>query len=920
MIAFLLLSLFFHSFVDTVSLDGAWEMAYQPYEYSREVITLPQFEGKIVENAVPGYWEDLFDANDGYRIHPLYHKQSFPITVHAEDMTLPNIYGAFFYRRTVTLDRDGEAVLRFTGVRNQVHVWINGKFVAFRQGFSTPFELTVRDGILRKGENTIVMAVSNNPNLGYSDYVSGMTTRSVFGGTGGVEGHLELAFLRNDLGDVYVTTAADLKTFTVHVSGHTPYEWSIPGVGVGSTEGDLTLPTDGLRFWSPEDPFLYELTMKADGKEFRQKFGIRRLTAEGEKLFLNGKPIYLRGVTEHCYYPQTVHLSRDIEYYRMVCAKRKELGFNFVRLHTHILPEEFFQACDEAGLMVHVESPNYVDVPEYRSIVAFARRHPSAVIYCTGNETRIDLMAEAYLKEISDLVHSATDALFSPMSALRGLEYALYEGRDVIVPKPWPHNPERIDRVAQFSDLFTSYQLGAASYTPINSSYTTEVVDEWGDIYKRPRISHEICIQGTYVDFSTEDLYPKDSPILKIGMFEGLRNTLAEKGLLDRADLYYLNSCEWQRRCRKFCFEKVRSMKRTMGYDFLGDINTHGHTTGYSCGIMDEFYRMKPSESVENVLRYNSPAVLLNDLGSDVNFKSGQTKSVGISISNFADEAQGGVLTVKLCDERGKAVFTKTFDGVDAPLGEVTALARADVGFPSSRVPHKYLLKAEYAAGTVCASNEWEVYSFPEAPAVSPSNVKVVQDITEEELLAAMDRGERIVLFGLGPFQSQGAMSFDISLPGRSAGATATVIKAGHPALGNFPNDGFCGWQFRRLVEGAAPVMLESGVPFDPVIDVASAVKNPIRQSVLFEYSVGKGKLLVCTLKFSDNDPAAAYLKSRILSYASSGAFRPEESISPSQVSALISQKKISSVADTNRAYNVNDPSSLVRAGESSLR
>ena len=101
-----------------------------------------------------------------------------------------------------------------------MHVWVNGALAGFRAGFSTPFELEIPDGLLRAGKNEIVLAVSNNPNLGYCGaYVCGLTTRAVFGSTGGVNGRLELRFPKNGLGDVYVTTANDLKSFTVHVGG-----------------------------------------------------------------------------------------------------------------------------------------------------------------------------------------------------------------------------------------------------------------------------------------------------------------------------------------------------------------------------------------------------------------------------------------------------------------------------------------------------------------------------------------------------------------------------------------------------------------------------------------------------------------------------------------------------------------------------
>ena len=112
--------------------------------------------------------------------------------------------------------------------------------------------------------------------------------------------------------------------------------------------------------------------MLAPAGMFSQKFGLRRLVTDGERLLLNGKPTYLRGVTEHCYFPKTVHLPRDLDYYRMITRKRKELGFNFVRFHTFVPPVEYLEATDELGMLVHVETPNFVTEPEFAAIVAFA--------------------------------------------------------------------------------------------------------------------------------------------------------------------------------------------------------------------------------------------------------------------------------------------------------------------------------------------------------------------------------------------------------------------------------------------------------------------------------------------------------------------------------------------------------------------
>ena len=916
---------FEHVQYESRPLDGTWEMAYSPYEWESKVP--PVFKGVAVTNAVPGYWEDMVPRfrtagmTDAFRINPWFERQTLPIADYAMDTTLPDIYGTFFYRRRVMLDRTGPAVLSFEGVRNQVYAWVNGRFIASRQGFSTPFELDVPDGVLCKGENEIVLAVSNSRNLGYCDYVTGLTTRGLFRSTGGVNGHLELRYPLNDLHDVHVTTARDLKSFTVHVGGSAAYSYEIRTDGrvrrSGSGRGDLTLQTGDLELWSPERPVRHTLVLRTPQGMCEQTFGLRRLTAEGERLFLNGRPVYLRGVTEHCYFARTVHVPRDLAYYRMITAKRKALGFNFVRFHTFVPPVEYLQATDELGMLVQIESPNFVPEPEFEAIVAFARKHPSVVIYCTGNETRIDRLAEAYLEDVAKIVHDGTDALFSPMSALRGVEYALHQERDAVADAPFPHNAERIGRLSRFCDLWTSYQLGLTSYESLNSERSA-TLDRWGDAYcGRPRLSHEICIDSSYADLSLEALYPTNSPIVKTGLFAEVRRVLEEKGLLSRADLYFRNSCEWMRRIRKFTFEKLRAADRVAGYDFLGDINTHWHTFGYSVGLMDEFYRLKPGETIENVLRYNSAAVLLCDLGSDYNVTAGERKRIAFSVSNYDRAMTRPELLADLVDESGELVSGGCAALLDVPNGKVSALKTIDCRIPESDVPRKYLLRARLSDGTLTVANEWEIYAFPKAgPARegASSTVKVVSDISEQDLQEAMERGERVLLLGAGPFKSL-PTTYRIGMAGRCAGNFATVVKAGHPALEGLPHEGFCGWQFRRLMEGGAAVQLEAGVPFDPIVEIVSAAKCVIRQAGLFEYRIGKGRLLVCSFNFVGSDPAARWLRDRLVAYAASEAFAPAYSLAADELHAVITAPPLSGAADSNRARNSNDPSSDVRAG-----
>ncbi len=938
-----------HCIYDAVPLEGAWEMFYCSNAW--DSVECPLFKGVPISKAVPGFWENMVPAlraagmKDAFRINPAYERQTIPMTQWAKCTTLPNIYGCFLYRRAFTLEKlpRRPAFLAFDCVRNQVHAWVNGKFVAFRQGFSTPFELPIPTGVLREGENEIVLAVSNNPNKGYNGSdVSGLTTRGLMESTGGIDGRLELRFARNGIRDVYVTTARDLKTFTVHVGD----DGSVERVGVGKSsyeitngdekvlakgeaKGDFTLPTKGFSFWSPENPVRYTLTLTTPEGTCSQKFGIRRLVPDGERMRLNGELAYLRGVTEHCYFPETVQLPRDLTYYRMITAKRKELGFNFLRFHTFVPPDEYLEAMDELGIMVHIESPNFVPLEEYDAIIRFARRHPCVVAYCTGNETWIDETAEKYLESVAKLVHAETDSLFTPMSAMRNVEYMVRRGKDT-ADKPFLHVPSRMARLAAYSDYFTSYQLGAVSYNSLNGE-SAATVDAWGDAYcGKPRTMHEICIDGTFCDITLEKDYPKDSPITKEGVFSEVRRHLAERGLLDRAPAYVRNSSEWMRRIRKFTFEKVRASRRIVGYDYLGDIDSRWHTFGYSDGMMDEFYRLKHGETVENVRRYNSAAVLLCSLGSDFNFKAGEKKRVAFTISNFAGDAKEGVVKVSLVAcrneddshtegqrhrEGGECVWSDERKVRDVRNGEIAAVGEFEVPIPAVDKPVKYLLRASFAGGAVKAENEWEVYAFPEVGSRVPrdrSPCRVVSNISRDDLLAAMGRGERVLLLGKGPFKSL-RTSFRIGLAGRTSGHYATIIKPGHPALEGMPHEGFCGWQFRRLMQNGAAVQLEAGVPFDPIVEVAASDKYLIRQAMLFEYKVGEGRLLVCSFAFDAKDPAVAWVKARLEAYAASDAFNPKQSLTPDQLRAVIDAPLFSAEANKNVALNPDDPASYVK-------
>ncbi len=911
-----------------VNLNGDWYMQYlgkEPYESD----SIPEKKDEyLIESAIPAYWEDMMDKFRDCPMHtelyynPSYTLQRYPQTGYVPDMVLPNVLGSFMYRKSFNLslsDLVGEIVLYVGGVQNTLSVWINGKYAGRHEGFSSDFYIALDKAILQDGDNEIVLVVSNKYQKGYKGRpVSGLTNRAANECTGGIYGNVEIRCYPDGLKGVHVSTAKDLNTFTLSVIGANDQEKTIVikdgenllfAGKIEKGESEITLPTEGYEFWSTESPKLYSVVVTTQNQIIEKSFGLRRLAVadDGIHLILNGKPYFFKGVCEHTYFAKAVHPVKDVKYYRAVIRKLKSLGFNSLRFHTNVPMAEYMQAADELGMLIEVETPNNTTAEEWRDIVRYTREYTSVVMYSSGNEMIIDEDYIEHLRECAGIVHQNTDSLFSPMSAMRGIEYFSYG--DDKVDEPFPHNPVRLKALREFCDVFNTYSVGRTSYW--SEKGEASMLDERNAIYKKPLLSHEICIQGTYCDLSLKDRY-KGTRIGDTELFTSVEKHLQDKGLLDRAPLYYANSSKWQARLRKHCFETVRRANTFAGFDFLGDIDTHWHTFGYCVGMMNEFYEMKPGETERNVLRYNSDLVILADLPQSLNFSTGSKVSIPIVISNYSKEdISKATLNLRL-SVNGKVYLAKTVQLHDVKAGAITKACDFTFVMPKSDNPYKIMLGADFCGGEVFSENEWELYAFPKAKAIPSKKVLrekgvvIFENATYEELKKALDAGKSVVMFGTGPFVKINT-AFQMALAGRTEGHLATVI-ADHPLMDKFPHDGFCGWQFRNMLnEGYSTALDMTEIEFKPIIEIASSYKYARREALLFEYKIGKGKLIVCSMNLPESDLGAKYLKGEIINYATSDKFNPEITLNSEQFYKLTHAKPVVVIENTNEAFNAND-------------
>ena len=906
-----------------ISLAGDWKMDYlsdQPYTSTAEP-TLTK-GGYHVSRAVPGYWEDMCDEFRRTELHaklrynPLYTLQRYPQAGYVPDMCLPNPVGCFLYSKSFDLSEISEdAVLFFGGVQNRLSAWINGKFIGTHEGYSASFTLDVPADTLTVGENRITLAVSNNRLAGYMDRpVSGLTSRAACECTGGIYGDVELRLYSDGLYDMWVRSSDDLSSFTVYTDSETTTERTLiisdgdkelTRVTILPGESSVILPSDGLSTWSPTSPKLYRATVLSGESRLCCDFGLRRLASVGNRLYLNGKPYYFRGICEHCYHPITVHPTRDAKYYRAVVKRLKSLGFNSIRFHTYVPMEEYMTAADELGMLVEIETPNNTTYAEWCEIIRAARRHPSVLIASSGNEMVIDEDYIAHLSAVAEYLHAESDILLSPMSAMRGIEYHSYG--DTRVDDPFPHNPKRLTALSEFCDLYNSYSLGLTSYK--SESGDPDTMNLRHTVYDKPLLSHEICIHGTYCDLSLADRYA-GSRIGDTELFSSVKRHLADKGLLDRAPVYYRNSVGWQKLLRKSAFELVRLTDSLAGYDFLGDIDTHWHTFGYCVGMMNEFYELKIGETEANVRRYNSDTVLLVDPPRVANFASGAPISLPILASHYGDDLTAATLTVTLRDEH-RVYLRRRIACRDIKSGALTELYRLSLRAPRVEVPTELKLSVTLSGGNTDAENEWQLYVFPKPASVSDTalrrrGVTVAESMTADELIARLSRGERVVLLGGAPFPTVPA-SFQLSVAGRTTGHLATVIND-HPLTAAIPHDGFVGRQLGGLMNDASSAVLDlPSIPYEPIIEIASSYKNARREALLFEYAALGGRLLVCTLNLASGDPAAAWLRAELLNYAASDAFAPAIGLTAAELHKLLGITVTAEALNTNAALNKND-------------
>ncbi|MBQ8834996.1 MAG: glycoside hydrolase family 2 protein [Oscillospiraceae bacterium] len=315
--------------------------------------------------------------------------------------------GACWYIRELEKPvTDGEVYLEVNGAAMTAVIYLNGQKLAVHTGGFSAFRVNLTEHL--KAKNTLAISVDNSDN----DTVYPQKADFTF--YGGLyrnvnlivvpKKHFELDFcgtpgikvtptvdLEHKSAVVTVETWQNAEEVYITVDGQSKTVASVDGHAVAEFEIENVHLWDGL-----DDPYLY--TAKASltsGDVISTRFGCRQFEIDPQKGFiLNGRSYPLRGVSRHQDL-KDVGNALTLEHHRQDMAIIRELGANTLRLAHYQHAQEFYDLCDENGIIVWAEIP-YITMhmkngrantlSQMAELVVQNYNHPSIAVWGLSNE------------------------------------------------------------------------------------------------------------------------------------------------------------------------------------------------------------------------------------------------------------------------------------------------------------------------------------------------------------------------------------------------------------------------------------------------------------------------------------------------------------------------------------------------------
>ncbi|MBQ9874218.1 MAG: hypothetical protein IJM30_07120 [Thermoguttaceae bacterium] len=919
-----------------LNLDGVWEFALDPENvgetsawFSPDVSlpsdlpegSAPKEPGKIV---VPGIW----DAQ-GYGA--------------PTNKVKHNFVGKGWYKKAITVpadwDKNDSIYLTLGGISRSAKVWIDGEQVGEEVvGCIGAHEFNVSEFLKPGAKATIAIRVDSSQNWAIDPLLGAASLNDYLEiKWGGLWGHvwlesrpktrLDSIYIRTELEKGYLegstraiclldatildeakssdfSGALTLEIFDARGDSVATKYLPIKNLDLSTGEAVVALSVGiaDAKLWSPESPYLYEAraTFQPDGAKkdvCETRYGAREIKFDGNKILLNGEPYYLRGYGDDHIYPIEFSMPTDGAMYRERLEIIKSFGFNHCRHHSCVLPHEYYDACDEIGMLPNAEMllgypqqlPGEGDlwkrnVPagtdpkpaldtiksRWAQVVKEYRNHPSIFAWVGGNELCmlnwdrwLAMPLGPEMKEIAKKLDPAR--YFTDCDGDFLNEYKARGGRE--------------------AEDFYSILFDEWSNPVLNQNkFKTDAV------FDKPAISHE---SGNFLTFSRQDQVAlfENSNYKPFWMVDG-KEKLEKLGLADEVEAWAKASEKLYLLEHKSNVESARKNPDLSGYHWWL-IQDYWTTSN---GIVDLFFRPK-SIRPEDITPFNAELVLLQD-GLDFSYRSGDSVEISPTISNYSRGTKKGSMRWSfslgdLTPARGK------IDVPSAPNGQLTALDKIEFVCPDVDKPTKATFRLDfYALDGTSRANSWTTLLFPKE--IAPTTQKpvyadetAIRFFPEEwgvksltglkgdlptdavyavawatpDVIKAVEQGAGLLHFGASQFLGSLPMRFQQTW--WKAGDSDTQNNTGtyvYPDsfVADLAPDAFCGASWASLLDGAQKFSLETSQPRPEIaVRALSSLVRVQDSAILFDFKVGKGTVVVsglnCEILREDGSGAENY-------------------------------------------------------------
>ena len=885
--------LYVHPNEHRISLSGTWGFRLDPDDRGEKEAWYRHpflFQEHI---KVPGCWQGQGYGSDEKETH-----KEFDTEIRAFRATYE---GTGWYVKTFRIPDEfqGKRIfLNFGGVAPTAEVYLNGEKLGENHHPLAPFGFDVTDLIRASDENFVAIRVSEEDRLlcfsyYYSGKWSGLYRDVELVATGEAYFDVFSVYPNAEDGTVRVktTVGGTFENTWLSLCVKSPSGETVAGGGIwlGGNENETVLSLTDPLLWSPDAPNLYHieayLEKNASVSDARiDRFGFVSFQMEGKHFCINHEPYYMRGTGDFCDNPKTGSPNTDRDEWRKCLRALRAMGYNYVRCQSFVPVPEYFDAADEVGLIVQSEmgmlapmcgksvwhSYNYpYPMPgvretlrlQWNAIVLRDVNHPSANIYCMGNE--------------------------QPGTNFKKTVWRCY--RETKEMKP----------TAQI--IWTD-----GNYHPdLPGDFVNAQADK-DELCDKPLIQHEYMWWSSFPDVR---ISPK---------FEGcaMRHYSAEMAVdnaLKHGFAHLLPQIAVNSQRLQYIEAKGKMERMRRDHPQLAGI-CHFNAIDIEMspqGILDVFYEQKYVTPQQWKQTNGDTVVLSNIEFEDHILPCGEEWGCRFSVSDFSHPAFRAPILEWSLTSKNETLLSGVLEYQHkpyrtAPIGEIRfAVPNVDSALPVT-------LSATLREGERSVSNAWDLWIFPTESSLPddvyvsengefPENAAVVitTRLTDALVHFAEDGGAVILKAAEGlvrPFSpilhlSKGKYYFTrpASYPIYEELQSGTVIKE-HKIFGTFPYESHADLQFYRMI-GESPALDLEGLDladFDPIIRSVHSYQIGRPLGYLLSRRVGNGAVIVSALNFSPAFPESRYLLREISQYAKEGDFEDLPQMSEAALQNLI--------------------------------